>query len=63
MSHYSKSSKLQEIFILYKAGAFNEEEYNLLKSLVLCCEENQVLNREMNENNLSNERSFKCGEN
>lgn len=44
MSQDSISAKLLKIFILHKAGAFSKEEYELLKSLMACCEENNQLN-------------------
>lgn len=53
----SNSIKLQEIFIRHRAGAFDGDEYNLIKSLIFCCEENKAANSKMIGDNSRNDIS------
>lgn len=50
MNLYLISTKLHEIFILYKAGAITREEYELLKSLIICCNDKQQLDYQNDRN-------------
>ena len=54
MNQNSISAKLHMISILHKAGSFSKEEYELLKSLMICGEENKLLNIQENEINPEN---------